>query len=274
MQAALWRTSGQAVGGDGETALRTLPVIDPELDQSANQAAYMNAARHERDHIAHAYLRQWNSKMMSAFDSLAKMSQFGSLWRGFTCGQLNKLLNQDYPTTNLPFQLRAANGPQDNNYLEQDYHFVGVAYWPPVPEILPGLFTNPDPSSSQTFAEILLYVPRNRLVWGYTSNTTSNPGISIGGVPGNIATLPGSGGPPTNTGGGGANTRQVVRQGKDTRWSLMNQSWTVKLVPAVSTNIPVILSTPPPMYAQGAQQPQVPSLGQGTDVNWSLLYNH
>ena len=64
------------------------------------------------------------------------------------------------------------------------------------------------------------------------------------------------------------------RQGKDTSWSLMNQSWNVKLTPATSMNIPVILSTPPPMYAQGAAQPQVPSLGQPSDVNWNLIINH
>ena len=38
----------------------------------------------------------WNNVMMRPFDQHAKMSQFGSLWRGFTCGQLNELL-EEYP---------------------------------------------------------------------------------------------------------------------------------------------------------------------------------
>ena len=276
MQAALWRTSGVAVGAEADAMTRTLPVVDPELDSLPNQQQYFADARRQRDRIAHAYLRQWNDHMMAAFDQIAKMSQFGNLWRGFTCGQLDKLLNHDYPNNNLPFQLRSyPDQPQDNTYLERDYHFIGVAYWPRINEALPGLFHETNNTSDQTYAEMLLFVPRNRLVWANVSSTTNNnPGLSIGGVPGGLENLPGTGS------GGGLNTPnppatwQVVRENKDTHWGLMNQSWTVKLAPAVSPSLITILETTPPQYAGNAKQPQVPSLRSVSNQDWQILNNH
>ena len=83
--------------GESDALTRTLPVVDPQLDMLPNQFAYFEAAQRQRNRIAGDYLNQWNNKMMAAFDQIAKMSQFGNLWRGFTCGQLDKLLNKDYP---------------------------------------------------------------------------------------------------------------------------------------------------------------------------------
>ena len=48
------------------------------------------------------YLDQWNAELLSGFDQVAKMSQFAGLWRSFTCGYLEHLLNVEYPHTNLP----------------------------------------------------------------------------------------------------------------------------------------------------------------------------
>lgn len=278
MQATIWRTSGQAVGGDGESSRRTLPVVDPEMDNQPNQASYVQAAQQQRSQLANTYLNQWNNNMMAGFDRIAKMSQFGVLWRGFTCGQLDKLLNQDYPNSNLPFQIRSANGqPMNNAYIEQDYHFVGVAYWPQVPETMPGIFQNPNPSSAETFSELYMFIPANRLIRVWTNpNPAPNPGISIGGVGENLPTLPGSGGPVNNGGANnnGPSTWSIGRQNKPTSWDLLNQSWTVKIVPAVSTSIPTILSTPPPQVASGGQQPQVPNLSNFSSQNLTTLNTH
>ena len=45
---------------------------------------------------------EWNAELLSGFDQLAKMSQFAGLWRSFTCGYLEHLLNVEYPQSNLP----------------------------------------------------------------------------------------------------------------------------------------------------------------------------
>ena len=293
MQATMWRTNGNAIGANGETSAmtRTLPVVDPELDNVPNQAQYQATATQQRNNIANNYLTQWNNQMMAVFDRIAQMSQFGVLWRGFTCGQLNKLLNQDYPNSNLPFVIRA-DGSQlfGNPDLEGDYHFVGVCYWPPLTEALPGLFTNPKTpngnnkaavAADQTFAAVTMYIPRNRLVWQYINPNAGggNNAIPIGGVPGDAVNLPGTGN--NNGGGGGGNNAAgqwiVGRQGNPTDWDLLNQNWTLKLVPAVSTNrtnMLTILQTPPPVFAAGAQVSQVPALGNLSIQDWNTLNSH
>ena len=49
MSAAMWRTSGQPVGGDSSDAsTRTLPVVDPELDEVPGQSAYVTLAQSQR----------------------------------------------------------------------------------------------------------------------------------------------------------------------------------------------------------------------------------
>jgi hypothetical protein len=251
------------------------------MDQGPNQANYFAAARQQRDLQAHRYLRIWNISMLVAFDNIGKMSQFGQLWRGFTCGQLNKLLNQDYPQSNLPFQIRS-----DNNQIpifgaidvEQDYHFVGVCYWPPLGEFAPKLFKNPNQNSEQTYAEVSLFIPAPRPIWspvGGGGGGGAAP-VAIGGVPGDPLTLPGGGAGGGNNGNGNGNQNAgwaVSMTGTQNTWDLLNQSWTVKLVPAVSNNIVTILQTTPPAVAQG-QAPRVPSLGNVTPQDLSLINSH
>ena len=113
MLGALWRTSGQLVGGDtSDASTRTLPVIDPELDASLDQPAQIAAARSQRQALATMYLAQWNNEALLGFDVAAKMCQFSNLWRSFTCGYLDQLLNTEYPTRNLPQLIRAARTRQ------------------------------------------------------------------------------------------------------------------------------------------------------------------
>lgn len=289
MQAAMWRTNGNPIGGNEETSplSRTLPVVDPEMDNLANQAQYLARAQQQRQTQCTAYLNQWNGALLTAFNQIGQMSQFATLWRGFTCGQLNQLLNQ-YATSNLPFQIRA-DGSQvfGNPDLELDYHFVGVCYWPALAETMPGLFTGPTnpggqagAAAAETCAAVSMYIPRNRLVWQYINpqGGGGNNAIPIGGAPGDSVNLPGTG---NNNGGGGGNngvgTWVVGRQGHNTNWNLMNQHWTLKLVPAVSTNrtnMVAILQTAPPGFAAGAQPVQVPSFGNFSQQEWNLLNNH
>ena len=67
MFGVLWRTDGQPVGGSVESSSspdqRSLPVVDPELDTTANQADgnYVKAAVGQRRTLSHMYLGQWNA---------------------------------------------------------------------------------------------------------------------------------------------------------------------------------------------------------------------
>ena len=119
----------------------------------------------------------------------AKMSNFINLWRIFTCANLNQLLNEEYPHTNLPFVLRDPptfpdncvritdptnprfpGGPCDapkpltQQTLEKNFNFVSSVYWPHQQTIFPGLFRNPLDRDSQayatTFAQATIFLPR------------------------------------------------------------------------------------------------------------------
>ncbi len=83
--------------------------------------------------------------MMAAFDRIGKMSQFGMLWRGFTCGQFDKLLNQDYPNSNLPFQIRSDGNVQFRPIPTWSRTIISSAsaIGPRSVETLPGLVPQP-----------------------------------------------------------------------------------------------------------------------------------
>ena len=214
MQAALWRTDVTLVGSGSEMMRSSLPVVDPVNDISTRQPQYFDFAKKTRRDHAHTYLRQLNHEALRDFDEYARMCQFGSLWRGFTCGQLNKLLGE-YPDTNLPFVLRQDDleSYDRNQYLETQYMFVGVAYWEKMPERLPGLFENPMDVNQATFAQVSLFLPRPKLRRRYDL-------------------------PPEDP-------RWIYREGIPTHWDLMNQNWNVQLVPATAESVPYILQTPP-----------------------------
>ena len=151
MQAALWRTSGEPVGGDtSDASTRTLPVVDPELDDLPDQAAYVTLAQQQRQQLANAYLTAWNNQTLLGFDQQAKMCQFSNLWRSFTCGYLLHLLTVEYPKSNLPQVIRQVpgQGADNNSYLDQYYSFIGVAYWKQVPQMMPRIFDNPTSGSA------------------------------------------------------------------------------------------------------------------------------
>jgi hypothetical protein len=243
MYAVLWRTMVDPVGGNSENSRRTLPVVDPVLDREPNQEVYQDLARLERRMLAHRYLRDWNNESMRAFDRVGKMSQFANLWRGFTCGELDKLLDDEYPNSNLPHMIRMdlpAAGSV-NQYLERDFMFVGVAYWPQLDDLLPGLFTSPIPSDATTFGQVMLFVPEPRLVKARRNLAAGGDSVSYGGVPGDIINFE----TPVDPGPDDQWEWTVVRQGRPRHWDLLNQNWTVQLVPATSDSIASILQTMP-----------------------------
>ena len=215
MFGVLWRTDARPVGGDVESSDspddRSLPVVDPELDSLPDQDQYVQTAVSQRRNLSHTYLNQWNNELLSAFDQVAKMSQFAGLWRSFTCGYLEHLLNVEYPSTNLPMLIyeNPLATSSSNASLEKHYIYISVVYWKKLPEFAPGLFKNPLEADAQAFAEVHLFIPRKRLAWVQLPPASPPTQTPLGGVPGQLAygSLGSSGG---NSGGGGGGTTWVV----------------------------------------------------------------
>ncbi len=221
MAALMWRTDGEPFDSAVEAFLPTLPAADPILDETEFQPLYFTLGLRERNSLARRYLDQLNNTMLSDFDRYAPLSQFESLWRGLTRDYLSNLL-AEYPDSNLTYQLRRTNHVDPNDYIEDEYHFIGVAYWNNAPELLPGAFVNPRDADDVAFAQVRLYIPRNRLIW--------DPTIAI--EPTVDDPFP-----------------EIYRQSATAYMSLLNQRWTVQLVPATSRAITGILEGgPPPDY--------------------------
>ncbi len=249
LRGVLWRTSVVPVGGQSKTFERTLPVIDPVTDFVPSQAQYQAVARYQREAMSHRHLGEWNYYAMWFFDREAKMCQFARLWRNFTCGHLNQLLTQEYPTTNLPFVIRTEkdNVTDMTTHLDRDFTFLGVVYRRKRPGILPGLFCNPLDSDAMAYAAVRLFVPRRRIMWYLPP-----PPVMMGGVPGEFPDLPGdeedSDGEEEEEPGNGQREWVITRQPHTSdEWDLLNQHWTVQLVPAVQATLPDILQTVPPL---------------------------
>lgn len=246
MAGVLWRTIGDVVGGSSEESRRTLPAVDPTLDEEPDQETYRDKARAQRKLLALRYLADWNNESLRAFDREAKMSQFGNLWRSFTCGQLEKLL-EEYPDTNLPQVIRSptSDGLSQNDYVEQQFMYVSVIYRAKINEALPGLFSNPIESDSQAYAQVMIFVPEPRLIkrQGRRCDSPPRPDRSMGGVPGDTVSFPAGDEPdPTDE---DEEEWVVCRQGRPRGWDLLNQNWTCQLAPATTGSMPGILETDP-----------------------------
>jgi len=277
MLGVLWRADAQPTGGASETSDHTLAAVDPVNDQTSGQTDYVSVARQQRRNLASQYLKLWNDQTLTAFDTQAQMCQFSNLWRSFTCGYLNELLNVEYPQTNLPMVILTPPDPsgvdlsQNQPYLDQHFNFVGVAYWKKLPELLPGLYRNPMDSDAVAYAQVRVFIPRPRLIWmaagGGGGGGSSS--VSIGGVPGDMVTLPGNNPAPVPGGGGQQGVTWFVgREGVPSDWSLIDQRWSVALVPATLSNLPTILQTVPPIVDFANQNLQLPNLGslQSQDI--------
>jgi len=299
MYGVLWRTDGRPLGGGNEASYspddRTLPVVDPELDALANQSAYVQEAQNERYTLAHKYLDDWNNEALVAFDQEGQMSQFSNLWRSFTCGYLNQLLNDEYPTSNLPMMIHDDPNSQSNptTELQQHYTFIAVVYWKKLPEMAPGLFHNPLEPDAQAFAEVHLFLPRDRLAWVQENVSSSGPSVTLqGAVPGQIAYIGASqgGGAGGGSGSSGAEEWTVGRVGgpgpsdwplrkawgldKLPLWSLLNQSWDCQLAPVTQPALATILQTDPQLADFDSENYVLPNLGGLTGDDLQQISPH
>lgn len=242
----LWRTNVQPVslGGEFDPQTRTLPVVDPDPSQSdfgalPNAAAYLTEARNRRRDLARRYLNDWIQdrdprRGLDFADEEARMSQYARLFHAAACLQLDKLLNQEYPSTNMPFILRDFNQPITNERLIDNFTFVGVAYRRHLELSAPKYFRNPLASAAdaQTFAEVRLYIPRRRFhCCPWITPVYSETGIHMDDA--------------------------LNADNWSNEWSTFNQNWTIRLVPAAADSLPAILSSNPGGPAAGLRPPNL-----------------
>jgi hypothetical protein len=257
--AALWRSRVQRVGSQSEQdpLERTLPCIDPSpegYDAQSNNGvlSYLSTARSTRNDLAHMYLDSWNGRVNIAYDGQgdfdqrpfyrdgpgegarvsAKLSRFHDLWRAFTCKQLNQLLHQEYPTTNMPHMLR--NYADGRDPIVTDHTFVGTVFLPESRSFLPGMFGSNEPDAErphmQTFTQSFLYLPRRR----YTNGAHwLCPNVNlVGGTTGEFHCV----------------------DDWPTAWDTFSQNWGVRLTPATTPNLANILATSPGELSVRARQ--------------------
>lgn len=292
LTAVMWRTIAEPLGGPSEEDLRSIPIEDVLLDPFANTAASIDEARTVRDGLAKRYLTEWNNESLRAFDQYGKMSQFANLWRGYTCGQLDRLLDEEYPSTNLPMRLRPDYGDfSPLSGLERDYQFVTVVYARPISDRIPRLFRNPLTADQVAVAQVQVFIPRQRLRTGnvvhfFEKSISSSGENHLGGMPGDYVNDPVPG--PANR-SARSDKRQYWRDhhhyldwlmgvrretaGTDGEvWSVMNQNWEIQLVPATASMMPQILSQPPRL--PGTESVTPPALGTLTSDEMQMLIQH
>lgn len=249
----LWRTTVLPVFLADEThpLWRTLPVVDPDQYQSdylrvPNGNAYLQAARQRRSDRAHDYLTQWladqdPARGLDQADQYAAMSQYARLFHAAACGQLEILLNDEYPNVNVPIMLREPQSAGSNEWIEQEYSYIGVVYRRHVDENAPRMFRNPlnEGADAQTFAQVTLFIPAPRRQccpweWPFQYFDSNTMSWQTGWTPN--------------------------YDGWSNDWSMFNQNWTVKLVPATSESLGEILSSDPGGPASGYRRPNLRSV--------------
>lgn len=263
----VWRTGSNVVpvGGSGEAFQGTIPAIDPTDPSHSDR---MDEARDQRDRLASQYVRRWNREVLMFFDRRARMCQYATLWRNFVdgqqyppCGQLKKVLTEY--DKNVPHLIRTPRNqvPDSsiNQHLDEEFTFVGVAYWNKLANFAPRIFYNPMPAASVAFAQARVFIPHRRLIWRHQVSG----GEDFGGMPGNFPPLPppGSGDTPPPQGSPASESWVVGRRWEMSRaWDLQNQHWIAQLVPATNHWIPMILQQPPNVPGINAQQYQLPNV--------------
>lgn len=270
--AVLWHLRGNTgtYSDENDPYMRNLPVLDPSPQGTdypllQNPAEYFGQSLEQRQEIAKHYLEQWISDKMVVFDRKANLSQHNWLFRIFAAGQLDKLLKEDYPDTNIPMVSRFTNsqvpllqlyqqGSQNdvNQNIDDDYHFLAVIYRKHVTENGPGLFRNPLKQNTDafTFTEFRLFLPRPRYHQG---TPPQNPIQGLGGSPGY------SGGlqmPPLNQ----STQTTWMDNWPAHHWDCFNQNWTIQLVPARSDVILPILTTDPTPCQCNFNRPELGNL--------------
>jgi hypothetical protein len=278
----LWRATVQPVGyPDEEHPLtRTLPIVDADPTATdyynlENPQRYLNTAVEQRRRLAKRYLDMWNFDKLNLFFTEARLSNYGPLWRMATCAQLERLLTFEYPFTNLPMVLRESDSAFGGNglggestatisreRLEREFQFVSIVYRAHLPEFAPGLFQNPlnAESDALAFAQVSLFIPRPRRYLTILGQGGTVQPASIGGTFGiDIQTqLPPQPADPDQS--HNPEDERWPSENWPTRWDLLNQNWTVQLVPATVGTLPQLLQTPPPSEEQPFRLPNLQGL--------------
>ncbi len=309
LTAVLWRTNVMPVsaGNEQDPQQRTLPVFDPSPtgpDAAVSTIDYLELARCQRRRWATVLLELWNQYLLNPFyrgippqgpggSVSGKMSALWWIWEIYTCGQLNKLLDQDYYATNVPhvyavpnnaFNGAAGNcqtnlpGVYDCNCLE-----AGNQGYPGYRRLM---YQNVDPQQSPRQPAYLdqyhsfvgvVYWPRmfqtSPAYFRYplTSDAIAFAQVSVFVPKARYAQYGGQWGywtPPS----GNPPTRQFVPyydnwpQSWDSLsgrwipvWDITNQNWMAKLTPATSDSVGPILQSP--LAEQFAPNVRPPSLG-------------
>ncbi len=269
-----------------------LPVVDPlgEIRQSGHSSSfpvdmskfYENTARAQRKRLSEGYLAQWNQEKLLAFDHLDGMSQFTTIWRGTSKAKLKRLLEDQYPNSNLPHviwtpeRIAAEPGPAANkedlrhklcfNYSPRErnreihdcYTFVGVVkktqFAPFLPRLMNApMFKNPLAGEQRmTFAQGLLYLPVPRLVYETfpvpcCDISITQPSMSVSNSDGTgISITPGS--VSSQIRHSGQSISDFRRQAHSIQWNLLNQNWQFKLCPARHDGLKSILAKNEPAF--------------------------
>lgn len=270
LDGVLWRTRVQPVGSYSEIDpwSRTVPALDPSNEGpdasliGQNLSTYQSIATRTRNDLARHYLGQWITghpfdgtrpfdlgPFERELDSQggrvsAKMSRFIDLWRIFTCAQLNKLLNIEYPTTNLPHIFRTLPGQLDQDKLRLDHNFVGVVYWPQKPQFFPGMFQHPLQRDAIAFSQVFVFIPRARYLRAGDCHPWCRQRMEcVQGAGGQTICYP--------------VCDVSIYDNWPREWDLFNQNWMVKLVPATVDTLADIIRTPPASIASAAQPPNL-----------------
>lgn len=273
MTAVMYRTDATRFDEyrEDDRDLRLLPVIDPTLiggdlvvspafdpRQAPNYIGlthdqiYFKQSYDKRTQLARHYLQYWINVWMDTYFTktngrlgrdVGNLSQLANLWRVFTCAQLNKLLHEEFPKSNLPFEIRVINennwyfqNPNsspvfqpDLNTLGTEYSCVAVVAWPHTRQFAPGVYRNPlngnprtvsDDTYAFTFAQAKFFVPLRQYrccPWGeWRYNETLQEWYFI-----------------------------TYYNNWPRDWSSFNQNWRTKLVPCWTNQLPAILARHP-----------------------------
>lgn len=238
---------------------RILPALDPSFEgpdfqllRAWEAGTYQQAATQRRRDLARQYLSDWNGDRnfdLGPFEReflseggrvSAKMSQFINLWRGFTCAKLNQLLDVEYPYTNLPHMLRFANpSSSQQQYLDHDFTFSAIVYRRQRQQTMPGMYRVPNSGDAIAFARVAVFVPRPRYQWSSPCPIWSCPsydwwGTLRCGIP--------------------------CFDSWPTEWSLFNQNWAARMIPASPEVSLSMLNSNPQGIAPGVRPQAVNSM--------------
>jgi hypothetical protein len=221
LRSMLWSSVGRPLDGGDESdpRSRTLPVLDPSPQGGdapflADPNSALEQARRERSRLARRYLDPW------ALDLAAGDQELANRLVAKAALPLDRLLNEIYPDTNLPVQLRTPS--PDAVSLEKDLMFVAVTYRQHQQPIAPAMFSNPNARHAPAMAisQFHLFLPRDRYACCPWTETRVDPRT------GDESTI-------------------VFTEGWPDEWSASSQNWHAKLVPVTASGLGVILSSTP-----------------------------